>query len=171
MAAGNTGFFLNLFQLIPAKPFDGGFVVHAIYKWLLIPGTAFLIALTFYFKSVLLFVICIISFISLLGLLARERAARQQNTTLEERYSPVVEKSPSGPFDQSGDPRPALTSAQGISASSSLPLNTITQLSIKPAPVEQRVLIAIAYFGLAGMLSYLYWLSSNDLIVFLPHHK
>ncbi|MGH9552226.1 MAG: site-2 protease family protein, partial [Terriglobales bacterium] len=27
MAAGNTGFFLNLLQLLPARPLDGGFVV------------------------------------------------------------------------------------------------------------------------------------------------
>ncbi|MBU6455568.1 MAG: hypothetical protein KGS72_27600 [Cyanobacteria bacterium REEB67] len=39
MAAGNTGVFLNMFQLIPAKPFDGGFIVNAISKWFLIPGT------------------------------------------------------------------------------------------------------------------------------------
>lgn len=38
MAAGSTGCLLNLMQLLPAKPFDGGFVVNAIARWVLIPG-------------------------------------------------------------------------------------------------------------------------------------
>ncbi len=57
MAAGSVGFLLNLIQLIPAKPLDGGFVVHAISKWLLLPGSLLLFAVAWKFHSVLLLII------------------------------------------------------------------------------------------------------------------
>ncbi len=171
MAAGSTGFFLNLFQLVPAKPFDGGFIIQAVYKWLLIPGTALLFVLTYLFHSILLLIISVISVVSLFGQLSRERSIRAEQKSLADRYGYEVEKSPSGPFDTSpkaSDPALALTG----SILTPKPLNTVTTLSDqKPATLEQRILIAIAYFSLAGMLAYLYWLSNNELIVFLPHHK
>lgn len=41
-----------------------------------------------------------------------------------------------------------------------------------PATMQQRVLISIAYFGLASMLGYLYWLSQDDAINMMPaKHK
>src|SRR3984957_8533270 len=79
MAAGSTGFFLNLFQLIPAKPFDGGFIINAISKWLLIPGTIILFGLAYYFQSIFLFLISILSVFSLVGQLRREWALREYN--------------------------------------------------------------------------------------------
>jgi Zn-dependent protease len=50
MAAGSFGFLLNLTQLIPAKPLDGGFIAQTISPWLLLPGSVLLcgIALTFH---------------------------------------------------------------------------------------------------------------------------
>jgi Zn-dependent protease len=57
LAAGSTGFFLNLLQLIPAKPLDGGFVVQAISKWLLLPGALILLAAAVVLHSVLLLII------------------------------------------------------------------------------------------------------------------
>lgn len=65
VAAGSVGFFLNLLQLIPAKPFDGGHVISAVSKWFLIPGTLLAFALSFYFHSVILLVIGAISCFSL----------------------------------------------------------------------------------------------------------
>jgi Zn-dependent protease len=159
MAAGNTGFFLNLFQLVPAKPFDGGFIIQAIYKWLLIPGTVALFVLTFLFHSILLFIISIISFISLLGQINRARASKAEANSADQPYSYVIEKSTAS-FEKSEN-SPLLPSPEVIS-------NIDNQ---KLATLEQRILIAIAYFSLAGMLAYLYWLSSNELIVFMPHHK
>jgi Zn-dependent protease len=76
IAAGNTGFFLNLFQLIPAKPFDGGFVVGVVSRWLLVPGTVLLIGAGLLLRSPLLL---IISVISVLGLLRQLRAPRTEN--------------------------------------------------------------------------------------------
>lgn len=170
MAAGNTGFFLNLFQLVPAKPFDGGFIINAIYKWLLIPGTALLCVLTFFFQSVLLLIISVISIVSLFGQLSRERAARVETKSLDDIYGYEKEKSASGPFDSS--PKAFAPALGATTLGTPKPLNTITSLADQtPATLEQRIIIAIAYFSLAGMLAYLYWLSNNDLIVFMPHHK
>ncbi len=65
VAAGSVGFFLNLLQLIPAKPFDGGHVISAVSKWFLIPGSLLAFALSYYFQSILLLVIAAISCFSL----------------------------------------------------------------------------------------------------------
>ena len=170
MAAGSTGFFLNLFQLLPAKPFDGGFIIQAISKWLLVPGTALLFVLTYLFHSILLLVISVISFVSLIKQLSKARALSHEQT-LAKPYTATIEASSSGPFDNE---TPATTPAQTSIAGAnnySLPLNTVRTLVQKPATPAQRVLITIAYFGLAGILGYLYWLSSNELIVFMPHHR
>jgi Zn-dependent protease len=64
VASGHTGFFLNLFQLIPAKPLDGGFAVHAISRWILIPGSLLLMLLALLAKSPLLIVIGVLSIFS-----------------------------------------------------------------------------------------------------------
>ncbi|HEY9774522.1 MAG TPA: site-2 protease family protein [Planktothrix sp.] len=78
MAAGNTGFFLNLMQLIPAKPFDGGFVLGAVWRWFLIPGTILLIIAGVALHSTLLM---IISVISVFGLFRQFRGAANDGTT------------------------------------------------------------------------------------------
>jgi Zn-dependent protease len=74
MAAGSTGFLLNLLQLVPAKPLDGGFIISAINKWLLIPGTLGLIALSFAFHSVLFLVISLFSAINLFKQFSRHKS-------------------------------------------------------------------------------------------------
>lgn len=61
MAAGSFGFLLNLIQLIPAKPLDGGFVVNAVSRWLLLPGSVLLCALAVMFHWVLFGIIGVIS--------------------------------------------------------------------------------------------------------------
>jgi Zn-dependent protease len=65
MAGGSFGFMLNLFQLVPAMPLDGGWVVASISKTLLIPGTLVLILLAILSRSPLLVIISIIAVISL----------------------------------------------------------------------------------------------------------
>lgn len=173
MAAGSTGFFLNLFQLVPAKPFDGGFIIQAIYKWLLIPGTAALFVLTFYFHSVLLLIISIISFVSLIKQLGRARAlADHKSSDAGYEYDSIKSKG-AAVLNQYGQPcQNAGEEVANRPDSKPILLNTSSSLPLqKPATVEQRILIAIAYFGLAGMLAYLYWLSSNELITFMPHQK
>jgi hypothetical protein len=61
MAAGSFGFMLNLLQLIPAKPLDGGFIVLAISRWLLLPGSILLCAVALMFHSFLFGIIGIFS--------------------------------------------------------------------------------------------------------------
>jgi Zn-dependent protease len=62
--SANTGFMLNLMQMIPAKPLDGGFIVQAVSKWLLIPGTIALFLLAMATGASLIYVIAIVSLLS-----------------------------------------------------------------------------------------------------------
>jgi Zn-dependent protease len=64
MTSSNIGFMLNLMQLIPAKPLDGGFVVNAMARWLLIPGTIALFLMAMATGASLLYVIAIVSLLS-----------------------------------------------------------------------------------------------------------
>jgi Zn-dependent protease len=58
VAAANTGAILNLFQLLPVKPFDGGFIAQSISRKLMIPGVLLFIWLAFTMHSILLMIIC-----------------------------------------------------------------------------------------------------------------
>jgi Zn-dependent protease len=62
--SSNTGFMLNLMQLIPAKPLDGGFVVDVVSRWLLIPGTILMFVLAFSTGSPILYILAIFSLCS-----------------------------------------------------------------------------------------------------------
>jgi Zn-dependent protease len=140
MAAGSTGFMLNLLQLVPAKPLDGGFIIQAVSRWLLIPGTLLLLALAFCFKSVLLLIIGVISGLSLVK---QFRTRPQWSTT-----------------------------SQAGSLMASDPPTTVTSSSeLTPASVQQRIVIALAYLSLAGMLAYLYWLSTSEVVSLIPHKQ
>jgi Zn-dependent protease len=79
MAAGSTGFWLNLLQLVPAKPLDGGFVVQAISKWLLLPGAIILLLLAWKFASTLLLIIAVIAGFSVFNTLFRRNAVPAMN--------------------------------------------------------------------------------------------
>ncbi len=120
MAAGSTGCFINLLQLIPAKPFDGGFVVNAIAKWVLIPGAAMVFLAAYLLQSPLFFI---------LGLFSAFSAYRSFTGQVSERDL------------------------------------------IKPATTLEKVMIGVAYFTLAGALGFIYALSSDQLVSFLPANK
>ncbi len=62
--SANTGFMLNLMQMIPARPLDGGFIVQAVSRWLLIPGTILLFILALATGAPLIYVIAIVSLLS-----------------------------------------------------------------------------------------------------------
>lgn len=61
VAAANTGFMLNLLQLVPVRPFDGGFIAGAISKWLSVPGIIILLLVALSTHSVLLIIISLVS--------------------------------------------------------------------------------------------------------------
>lgn len=125
MAVGSVGLFLNLVQLIPAKPLDGGFVISAINKWLLVPGIAIIVAGAIYMKSWIFSIIAVIAFFNLIHQF----------------------KNPNAPPMRGGRVQEVATMAQ-------------------------KVVIAVAYFGLAGMLGYLYWMSHEQIVQKLPaEHK
>jgi len=162
---------LNLFQLVPAKPFDGGFVIQAISKWLLIPGAFVLIALTFLFQSPILFFIALISIFSLFRQFAAERAERRQADSVgigsQTVYNP--RKQQDNPFGE-----PSAKSQSPFPEPSAIDPARLADpflVKMQSATPVQRVLISIAYIGLAGCLAWLYRLSSDELVVFLPHQK
>jgi Zn-dependent protease len=60
MALAFTGFFLNLFNLLPVVPLDGGRIASAIHPYLWIVGFVGLVALVVFFPNPLLIVIVLI---------------------------------------------------------------------------------------------------------------
>ena len=61
LALAYTGFFLNLFNLIPLAPFDGGRVTAAISPRLWLVGAPLLVALFFYSPSPLLILMAVLA--------------------------------------------------------------------------------------------------------------
>lgn len=61
LALAYSGFFLNLFNLIPLSPFDGGRITAVISPRLWLVGVPILIALFFYRPSPLLFLLAILA--------------------------------------------------------------------------------------------------------------
>ena len=122
MAAGNTGVLLNVIQLIPAKPLDGGFIVNAISKWFLIPGTGMVFAFAALFHSMLF---------TIVGLVAVYSTYRA--------------------FTRPPEPDGKI-------------------MGETPATLGEKFVIGTAYFGLAGALGFVYWLSNNELITLTKPH-
>lgn len=174
IAAGSTGFFLNLMQLIPAKPLDGGFVVQAVSRWLLVPGTAMLLALAFIFHSVLFLIVGGVSAFALVKqLMHKEEAEPSVLTNRNPAAMKAFDPNYAAVMGHSATEAPTALVAQGdasmltaTTVSTEKPISSSAQLA--PASPAQRVIIAVAYLGLASMLGYLYWLSSSELVSFMP---
>ncbi len=64
VAAASTGFLLNLLQLVPVRPFDGGFISECISRWLSVVGVIALLFVAFGWHSVFLTVIAVVCLIS-----------------------------------------------------------------------------------------------------------
>ena len=61
LVLGYTGFFLNLFNLVPIVPLDGGRIVSAISPWLWVPGLLILVAfLVTHFTEVSIIILFIV---------------------------------------------------------------------------------------------------------------
>lgn len=143
MAGGCFGFLLNIFQLLPTKPLDGGWIVGAISKWLLIPGTIAIVLLAIVAHSPLLILIAIIAVTSLFSkdlpptavpqlpeMTVGEYERELVDGTLEEKKSAAIA-------------RAAATTQE------------------KPATVRQRWAIGLAYLGLVAFLGYMHGMSHD----------
>jgi Zn-dependent protease len=60
LAMGYFSFFLNLLNLIPIVPLDGGRIVDAISRWFLLPGLALVSVAFYYAHSVLLLLLLVL---------------------------------------------------------------------------------------------------------------
>lgn len=80
LALAYSGFFLNLFNLIPLAPFDGGRVTSAISPRLWLIGAPLLVALFFYSPSPLLILMAVLALPSVL------KAWRGVSTPEEQAY-------------------------------------------------------------------------------------
>jgi Zn-dependent protease len=78
-----TGFFLNLFNLLPVVPLDGGRAMAALSPWMWLVGLAALAALTFAFPNP------IMPLILLLGGMETWRRWRQRNSPESQEYHRV----------------------------------------------------------------------------------
>ena len=89
LALAYSGFFLNLFNLIPLSPFDGGRISAVISPKLWLVGAPLLIALFFYRPSPLLIVIALLAAPHLWRVLRGTEAARREYylTSMETRVS------------------------------------------------------------------------------------
>ena len=83
LALAYVGFFLNLFNLIPIVPLDGGRIVSAISPWLWLIGLALLVPVLFYFANVFVLIIFVLL---LREAYPRVRALFRARTETEERY-------------------------------------------------------------------------------------
>lgn len=143
VAAANLGFVLNLFQLIPVKPFDGGFVAECVSKWLLLPGTIVLIILTIMYQSFILLIVCGFSIYRVFKLFKEEsKAPVQQKAYANNPYANVF-------------PELSQNNADADASSASI------KPAIREASMGERATISLAYIILAGSLACLLWHSGN----------
>jgi len=85
IAAANTGFIINLLQLVPVRPFDGGFIAGAISRWLYVPGIILLVAAALVLHSVLLTIVAVVGVFMLISMLRGKGESDMTLATLPDR--------------------------------------------------------------------------------------
>ncbi|HEY9790632.1 MAG TPA: site-2 protease family protein [Candidatus Obscuribacterales bacterium] len=176
MAGGSFGFFLNLFQLVPARPLDGGWVLGAINRWLLIPGTAIIVVLALLTHSPLLIIISAISIMSLLRKQQKQPVAAVQAVRTVGEYERELNAagtaavlsgnggaggSSAGNGGGAGSPNTASDTEQ-TNAQAQAQQQSQTQTAppvegtMRPATAKQRWAIGLAYLSLAGFLGFMH---------------
>ena len=75
LALAYTGFFLNLFNLAPISPLDGGRIVTALSPWLWLVGFIILIFLTIFRFNFILLIILVVSLPRLFSLFRKKSEA------------------------------------------------------------------------------------------------
>jgi Zn-dependent protease len=84
LGLGYTGFFLNLFNLIPIVPMDGGRIVAAISPWFWLLGLPMLAGVLFWSGANIIFLIIIVMLLA--NSLPRVIALFRKRTDVEQRY-------------------------------------------------------------------------------------
>ncbi len=157
--SSNTGFMLNVMQLIPAKPLDGGFVVDVVSRWLLIPGTILMFILAVTTGSPLLYILAIFSLCSVWKPKTNAKAVSKPvfgkpaaPVAQPEATAVLSEPAPAAvpyPEDATEDTRTA-TSPNPVRPPSNEPT-----VAIAPTPATgwERFMIGFAYLSLIGGLA------------------
>lgn len=183
MAAGSTGFWLNLLQLIPAKPLDGGYVIAAVSRWLLIPGVALMFGLAFALQSGFMFIIGAISLFSLVAEFRKQRSTKETKPRAvvktptgailtvrdleravqarQENPQPAGQQSVQSPVSEPV-PEPVSAPAPDPQCSGNSAVVVDPDEEVKATP-WQRVIIGVAYVTLVGILGYLYAMTASDM--------
>ena len=160
MAAGHFGCFLNLIQLIPVRPFDGGAVLGAISPWLMVPGLGILFAMAAYLHSAFLIIIGIIAtFITVSQLISHMKNKEKRQESDAERLMRGI-CGGAGRKETKDEPAGSAPAGPGI-------VHEAGYGDIREATTGEKVLIGLAYFVLTGVLGYMYWLTDNETISFL----
>jgi Zn-dependent protease len=182
MSGGSFGFMLNLFQLIPAKPLDGGFVLGTVSRIFLVPGMIVLFLMAIATHSALLVILCVLSIGYFRGIDKNQNPLPERQKTIGEYEAELLGKPanatalPAGASGASGTSAASAASgasgawaasatagasrAPGASAApaasggaSGAPSSTVSDP--KPVTFKQRLAIALSYFALAGFLGYM----------------
>jgi Zn-dependent protease/tetratricopeptide (TPR) repeat protein len=161
VVGGTLGFLLNLTQLLPARPFDGGLVVSAISRYILIPGMLALITMAVTSRSPLLFLLSLLSIISYFHKPTRPAPKLEYNgkaKTIAELERELMTS------DQT------LASLSGSKASAANQSTKAPQSKLIPATIRQRWAIGTSYVVLAGVLSVLMVASTLQISSNLRHY-
>lgn len=75
-----TGFLLNLFNLIPIHPLDGGRIVTAVSRWLWLVGLILGLVIIIYYFSIILFIVWVMFAYDLYKKFVRQRKHGEQRT-------------------------------------------------------------------------------------------
>lgn len=80
-----VGFLLNLFNLTPVGPLDGGRIAAAITKWMWVFGAIILFGITLWQPNPILIVLIVLSFFQIYRAIGEERRRRFYNVTVAQR--------------------------------------------------------------------------------------
>jgi len=84
-----TGFFLNLFNLIPVHPLDGGRISVAVTRWLWLVGLIVAIPIIIYYQNMILIILWAILAWSMYDKYVRNRGNRSAKSTSTDFFLPV----------------------------------------------------------------------------------
>lgn len=85
LAIAVAGFVLNLFNLTPIGPLDGGRIAAAITKWMWVLGAGIILWLTLTFSNPFLLILLVLSVVQIWLAIGEERRRRFYNVTLSQR--------------------------------------------------------------------------------------